>query len=156
MVAADSNSEDELFWALRGGGGNFGVVTSMRVRLHPVPSVRSGMLIYPLSEARAVLNRCAEIAPSAPEELTFQILLHRRARWDAHGHLVPTWCGRPEEGETQLARFSRIGTPLFDTVETTPYGTSLAAFDKFLVSGQRHSWRLPGFPRSTAAPSTQS
>ena len=60
--------------------------------------------------------------------------------------VVPTWCGRPEEGETQLARFSRIGTPLFDTVETTPYGTSLAAFDKFLVNGQRNVMETCWFP----------
>ena len=56
IVVADHDNEEELFWALRGGGGNFGVVTSMRHRLHDVPSVRSGMLIYPFSEARAVLR----------------------------------------------------------------------------------------------------
>jgi FAD/FMN-containing dehydrogenase len=138
MVAADSNSEEELFWALRGGGGNFGVVTSMRVRLHPVPSVRSGMLIYPLSEARAVLNGCVEIALSAPKELTFQICCIAGPDGTPMVIVVPTWCGRPEEGETQLAPFSRLGTPLADLVETTSYGTSLAAFDKFVVNGQRN------------------
>jgi FAD/FMN-containing dehydrogenase len=138
VVAADSNSEEDLFWALRGGGGNFGVVTSMRVRLHAVPSVRSGMLIYPLSEARAVLNRCVEIAPSAPDELTFQVCCIAGPDGTPMVIVVPTWCGRPEEGEARLARFSRIGTPLADTVETTPYGTSLAAFDKFVVNGQRN------------------
>ena len=52
--------------------------------------------------------------------------------------VIPTWCGRPEEGEAQLAQFSRIGTPIADMVKTTRYGASLAAFDKFLVNGQRN------------------
>jgi FAD/FMN-containing dehydrogenase len=52
IVVANDDNEEELFWALRGGGGNFGVVTAMRHRLHNLPSVRSGMLIYPFSEAR--------------------------------------------------------------------------------------------------------
>ena len=56
IVTAMHDSEEELFWALRGGGGNFGVVTAMRHRLHDVPSVRSGMLVYPFSEAKAVLR----------------------------------------------------------------------------------------------------
>ena len=137
VVAADADSEEELFWALRGGGGNFGVVTSMRVRLHPVPSVRSGSLIYPLSEARAVLSRCVEIAASAPDELTFQICCIAGRDGTPMVVVVPTWCGRPDEGEAQLAQL-RLGTPLADTVETTRYGITLAAFDKFLVNGQRN------------------
>jgi len=59
IVTAYHQHDQELFWALRGGGGNFGVVTAMRHRLHNLPSVRSGMLIYPFTEAKAVLGRCA-------------------------------------------------------------------------------------------------
>ena len=66
-VVASRDNEEELFWALRGGGGNFGVVTAMRHRLHRWPSVRSGMLVYPFAEARAVLRRSADIAASAPK-----------------------------------------------------------------------------------------
>ena len=73
IVTTTHGKEDELFWALRGGGGNFGVVTQMHQRLHHLPSVRSGMLVYPFSEAKAVLARSAEIAASAPEELTVQL-----------------------------------------------------------------------------------
>jgi FAD/FMN-containing dehydrogenase len=73
VVIAKADNEEELFWALRGGGGNFGVVTAMRYRLHDLPSVRSGMLIYPFSEAKAVLERCADAAGSAQEELTVQL-----------------------------------------------------------------------------------
>ena len=73
IVVADSHNEVELLWALRGGGGNFGVVTAMQIRLHDLGSVRSGMLMYPFSEARAVLKGCADIAASAPDELTTQV-----------------------------------------------------------------------------------
>src|SRR5262249_59495111 len=66
IVTADDDHEQELFWALRGGGGNFGVVTEMQHRVHDLPNVLSGMLVYPFSEAKAVLESCAEIAASLP------------------------------------------------------------------------------------------
>ena len=59
IVVTDAYNEEELFWALRGGGGNFGVVTAMKVRLHDLSCVRSGVLMYPFSEARTVLEGCA-------------------------------------------------------------------------------------------------
>src|SRR5262249_29441247 len=71
-VTAEPGHDEELFWALRGGGGNFGVVTASRLRLHALPSVRSGLLLYPFAEATTVLEGCAEIAASAPDELTVQ------------------------------------------------------------------------------------
>jgi FAD/FMN-containing dehydrogenase len=86
VAVADRDNEPELFWAVRGGGGNFGVVTSMRHRLHEMPSVRSGVLVYPFSEVEVVLERCAGIAASAREELTFQEALAGRARWHSSGH----------------------------------------------------------------------
>jgi FAD/FMN-containing dehydrogenase len=68
-VTTGPDAEPELFWALRGGGGNFGVVTSMRVRLHPVRDMLVGTIIYNWNEAGAVLRRCAEFAATAPDEL---------------------------------------------------------------------------------------
>jgi hypothetical protein len=59
-------SEEELYWALRGGGGNFGVVTAIVHRLHGLLSARSGILIYPFAEAKAILRRCADTASSRP------------------------------------------------------------------------------------------
>ena len=138
IVVAKRDSEEELFWALRGGGGNFGVVTTMRLKLHRLPSVRSGMLIYPFTEAKAVLEGCAAIARSAPEELTAQVGLAGGPDGAPMVMVVPTWCGAPEEGEARLAPFFQLGTVLMSTVETTSYGTSLTVFDKFLVYGQRY------------------
>src|SRR5262245_46345564 len=73
IVTARHHGEQDLFWALRGGGGNFGVVTAMQYRLHDLPSIRSGMLLFPFAEAKAVLEGCADIASSAPEALTAQV-----------------------------------------------------------------------------------
>jgi FAD/FMN-containing dehydrogenase len=146
-VVAKRDSEEELFWTLR-GGGNFGIVTTMRLKLHRLPSVRSGMLIYPFAEAKAVLEGCAEIARSAPEELTSQVGLAGGPDGAPMVMVVPTWCGPPEEGEARLAPFFQLGTVLMSTVETTPYGVSLTVFDKFLVYGQRYlieTCSLPAF-----------
>ena len=136
VALARDDSESELFWALRGGGGNFGVVTTMYYRLHDVPDVRSGMLIYPFAEARAVLERCADIATFMPNEFTVQVGI-------AVGPdgpvvmIVPTWCGPSAEGEARLAPFFQLGTLLASSVNAMPYGRSLTVFDPYLVNGQR-------------------
>jgi FAD/FMN-containing dehydrogenase len=137
IVVADSGNEEELFWALRGGGGNFGVVTSMHHRLHAVPSVRSGLLFYPSSEAKVVLERCAEIAASAPDELTAQVGCVAGPDGAPMALVWPTWCGVPSEGEARLAPFLKLGTLLAGALELKSYGTSLTAFDPYLVNGQR-------------------
>jgi hypothetical protein len=137
IVAADHDNEAELFWAVRGGGGNFGVVTTMRHRLHHMPSVRSGMLLYPFSEAKAILERCAEIAASAPEDLTVQVGCVAGPDGSSAVLIVPNWCGLPKEGEARVAPFRKLGTLLAGAVETTSYGASLTLFDAYIVNGQR-------------------
>jgi FAD/FMN-containing dehydrogenase len=137
IVVANDDNEEELFWALRGGGGNFGVLTAMHHRLHNLPSVRSGMLIYPFSEARAVLGRCADIAAFAPEDLTFQIGYVGGADGKPVVMVVPTWCGPPKEGETRVAPFLKLGTLLAGAIDVTSYGASLSLFDPYIVNGQR-------------------
>jgi FAD/FMN-containing dehydrogenase len=137
IVVANDDNEEELFWALRGGGGNFGVVTAMHHRLHNVPSVRSGMLIYPFPEARGVLGRCADIAASAPDDLTFQIGCVGGPDSKPVVMVVPTWCGPPEEGEARVAPFLKLGTLLAGATDATSYGASLSLFDPYIVNGQR-------------------
>ncbi|MGV9609224.1 FAD-binding oxidoreductase [Streptomyces sp. NPDC003631] len=72
VVTADTEREPELFWALRGGGGNFGVVTSMRVRLHAVPTLLSGLVLFGWEQAGSVLAGLADILSESPDELTVQ------------------------------------------------------------------------------------
>src|SRR5262249_52683233 len=83
--------------ALWGGVGNFGVVTAMRHRLHDLPSVCSGMLVYPFSEAGAVLARCAEVISMLGDELTVQLAFVAGPDGAPVVLVVPTWCGLPEE-----------------------------------------------------------
>jgi len=136
-VVADAENESELFWALRGGGGNFGVVTKMWHRMHDLPSVTTGVLVYPLAEARGILKRCAEIAVSAPDELTIQLAFAMGPDGSQVAMVVPNWCGPPHEGEALLAPFSQLGTLLAGRVAAMPYGTSLALFDGHIVNGLR-------------------
>ncbi|WP_029582806.1 FAD-binding oxidoreductase [Bradyrhizobium sp. URHD0069] len=137
IVSARQDSEAELFWALRGGGGNFGVVTAMQCRLHDVPNVRSGMLLFPFGEAKAVLEGCVSITANAPEELTVQLGLAGGPDGTPLAMVVPTWCGPPEAGEARLEPFSKLGTVVAGAMDAMSYGDSLAAFDPFLVIGQR-------------------
>jgi len=136
-VTASLNNEQELFWALRGGGGNFGVVTSMRHRTHYLPSVHSGMLLFPFAEARAVLEACIDIMATAPEELAIQLGLVGGPDGLPLVMVVPTWCGPPAQGEARLAPFLGLGTPVISTLVATSYGISLEKFDPFFASGQR-------------------
>ncbi len=137
IVTAMPDSEEDLFWALRGGGGNFGVVTEMHVQLHHLPSVRSGMLIYPFAEAKIVLKGCAELSASAPDDLTVQVGCLAGPDGAPVVFAVPTWCGELNDGEARIAPFLKLGTLLGNTVQTTSYRTALTVFDAHIVNGQR-------------------
>jgi hypothetical protein len=108
----------------------------MKVRLHDLSCVCSGVLMYPFSVARTVLEGCADIAASAPEELTAQLGLIAGADGSPVVMIVPTWCGVRTEGESRLAPFLKLGTVLANTIDEMPYGISLTAFDPYLVTGQ--------------------
>jgi FAD/FMN-containing dehydrogenase len=150
VVVAGPGDEEELFWALRGGGGNFGVVTAMDYRVHSLPSVRSGMLIYPFAEAKAVAEGFADIAASAPEELTAQLLFVAGPDGAAVVMIIATWCGRPEEGEARVAPFVKLGRLLAGAVEEKSYGASLTVFDP----GTSRWRRMPQRSRRRSATSS--
>ena len=137
IVTAEHEREEELFWALRGGGGNFGVVTAMRIRLHNLPNVLSGMLVYPFSEAKSVLEGCIDLAASMPEELTVQLGFVAGPDSAPVVLVVPTWCGRPGQGDAQVAPLLKLGTLLDNTLDAVRYGASLATSDAYIVNGQR-------------------
>jgi FAD binding domain/Berberine and berberine like len=137
IVTATKDQEAELLWALRGGGGNFGVVTDMHVQLHYLPTVRSGTLVYPFAEGKAVLEGCADIAMSAPDALTAQVGFLAGPDGRPVTFVVPTWCGPQEQGDARLAPFLKLGTVLANSIATTTYQASLTAFDAYIVNGQR-------------------
>jgi FAD/FMN-containing dehydrogenase len=137
IVTAERGREEDLFWALRGGGGNFGVVTAMHVRLHELPNVVSGVLVYPFSEAKIVLRRYSEAASSMPDELTVQIGAVAGPDGMPVILLVPTWCGAQGRGDAHIAPLLELGTLLDNTVDAVRYGASLSVFDAHIVNGQR-------------------
>jgi hypothetical protein len=137
IVTADRDREEDLFWALRGGGGNFGVVTAMHIRLHDLPNVVSGMLVYPFSEAKAVLRGYADVAPSMPDELTVQVGAVAGPDGVPVIMLVPTWSGAQGQGDQHIAPLLCLGTLLDNTLDAVRFGTSLSVFDQYVVKGQR-------------------
>ncbi|MEI9899829.1 MAG: FAD-binding oxidoreductase [Hyphomicrobium sp.] len=137
MVVASERQEPDLFWALRGGGGNFGVVVSMRHRVHPVPKVYSGMLAFTLDQAQTALQRCPQLAASRHDELTVQIAMAIGREGHPLVLVVPTWSGDIFDGEVEVKPFLDIGTPIAGGLQVMSYGTSITPFDSFLVNGRR-------------------
>jgi len=137
LAIADERSNPELFWALRGGGGNFGVVTQMRHRLHRLASVYTGTILYPVEQAVAVLSGCADVLATARDELTAQLLLLSGPAGESMVMVAPTWSGPPDEAEHHVAPLTRLGTPLAVMLGTKAPGAANSLFDEFAVTGQR-------------------
>jgi hypothetical protein len=151
IVTAERGDEEDLLWALRGGGGNFGVVTAMRIRLHDLPNVVSGMLVYPFSEAETVLRRYADVVSDMPEELTVQVGAVAGPDGVPIILLVPTWSGSQGEGDKHIAPLLGLGTLLDNTLDAVRYGTSLSVLDSYVVNGQRtftETCSLPALDRN--------
>jgi FAD binding domain len=140
-VAASPSREPELYWALRGGGGNFGVVTSLSVQLHPVPDVLAGLILYPWHQAAHAWTQLDDILAVAPDELTVQAGILRGPEGGPLLFLSPVWCGDLAAGETTLQPLLRLGTPLSTRVEPMPYADMLGLFDAHVVSGRHYTMR---------------
>jgi FAD/FMN-containing dehydrogenase len=131
LVRASEDENADLFWALRGGGGNFGVVTEFEFALHPVgPSVVGGVVFYPAAEAGQVLDRWRDTVAGAPDDLTTLVNLTTAPPApflpnDLHGQkvvaLVVCWGGSPEEGQEAVQPLRNLGTPLVDLLGPIPY-----------------------------------
>ena len=138
VVMATDASEPDLLWALRGGGGNFGVVTSMRVRLHPVPLVYTGQVIFPLAQAREVLAGFGDLVGEAPDELTIQVGIISAPNGTPVLFFLPTWSGAPGDGAPWVKRIEGLGTPLMSAVTVTEYGEPLRRGDEMFARDGRH------------------
>jgi hypothetical protein len=123
LVQVDATSEPELFWALRGGGGNFGVVTSMRIQLHPLDQVQAGLILFPWGEAVDVWSRLDCMLTGAPRELTVQSGVLAGKGGDPLLYVFPAWSGDPALGEKLITALRRLGSPLAcRVIPTTPAG----------------------------------
>jgi FAD/FMN-containing dehydrogenase len=148
IVIADATHEPELFWALRGGGGNFGVVTSMLVRLHPVNKLIGGLILFPWSQAAAVWRGLREVLSTAPDELTVQSGLFPGLNGQPAFFLAPAWSGDLAVGEHVIDALMKLGKPLATQVAPMTYGEMLGQWDAHVVGGVHWAVRtrtLPGF-----------
>jgi FAD/FMN-containing dehydrogenase len=119
-VQAGAGQHEDLLWGLRGGGGNFGVVTTFEYRLHPVTTVLGGAITHPLGQARDVLRFYRDYTSATPDELTTMAGILPLATGPAFG-IGACWCGEPAAGETALAPLRRFGAPIEDTIRMRPY-----------------------------------
>jgi FAD/FMN-containing dehydrogenase len=141
VLRASEEEHPDLFWALRGGSGNFGIVTSFELELHPVTRVLGGMLIHPFPRAAEVLRFYREVAAAAPDELTIYAALVTGPDGNQAVAIVPCWCGSLEEGERVLAPIRAFGPPLADLVGPMPYSAMNTLVDAALPSGLRYYWK---------------
>ena len=155
-LRASEREHSDLLWGLRGGGGNFGVVTSFEYRLHPVgPMVLAGVVLYPAASAREVLSRYREFAASAPDELTTIAVLRTAPPapflpTSVHGQPVVVigacYAGPVMEGERVVAGLRRLGTPLADVIRPTPYVTHQGMLDPTAPHGLNYYWKSEYLP----------
>ncbi|MFI0410663.1 FAD-binding oxidoreductase [Actinomadura sp. 3N508] len=139
VVQVDAENEPDLFWALRGGGGNFGVVTSARIRLHAIPSVVTGVVVYPWAQAGQVFDGLRELLFTGPDELTVQSAVAAGPDGSPAVMLLPTWCGAPELGgldDGPLGALTRLGDPLAVQLDAVPLATVVAGRDAMFPPGR--------------------
>ncbi|MGH7625220.1 MAG: FAD-binding oxidoreductase [Gemmatimonadaceae bacterium] len=151
LMTASEQSHPDLFWALRGGGGNFGVVTQFEYDLHAVgPQVLAGLIVHPFDNAAELLRRYREVAAQAPDELSVWVVLRKAPPLpflptEVHGTNVVVFAvlysGDMKAGEHAVAPLRALGKPIADVVSPHPYTGFQAAFDPLLTPGARNYWK---------------
>ena len=157
LVRATSDENADLFWGLRGGGGNFGVVTGIDYMLHPVgPEIVGGVVAWPASEAGGVLELYRTLAQKAPSELTLALLLRPAppAPWlpkDMHGKpiaaILACYSGSLEQSEKAVAPIKSFGRPIGDILVRRPYVQLQSLLDATQPKGRRYYWKSEYLPR---------
>jgi FAD/FMN-containing dehydrogenase len=138
---ASETEEPDLFWALRGGGGNFGVVTEFEFQLHPVGQVLGGMVLHPLDQARDVLRFYRDFVPTLPDEAEAHVGLLSPDGTPVLA-LLMGYNGPIEEGERVLAPLRRFGAPIAELVRPMSYGERQVMIDEpNAVHGLQRYWR---------------
>jgi FAD/FMN-containing dehydrogenase len=159
IVTASEDENPDLFWGLRGGGGNFGIVTSFELRLHPLgPQIPAGMVVWSMDDAAPVLGLLRDLAAEGPDELG--ILGNLRLApplpvipAELHGKpivaLVACWAGAPDESEPWFERLGSFGKPALSTLTTKPYIAHQKMFDPAVPHGMHYYWKSHKLPPLT-------
>jgi FAD/FMN-containing dehydrogenase len=156
LIRASAEENADLLWGLRGGGGNFGIVTSFEYRLHPVgPTVLAGVVLYAAARAREVLDSYRHYIESAPDELMTIVVLRMAPPAPflpaaIHGQpvviIAMCYAGPVEEGERAVAPLRRFGEPLVDLIRPTPYTSHQAMLDASVPHGLGYYWKSECLP----------
>lgn len=157
LVQTSSDENADLFWGLRGGGGNFGVVASIDYKLYPIgPEIVGGLVAWPGSDAPKVLELYRALAENAPPELTLVALMRLAppAPWlpkEWHGKLIvgllACYTGKPEEGEKIVAPIKSFGNKIGDVLARRPYVQMQSLLDATQPKGRRYYWKSEYLPR---------
>ncbi len=151
VLRASEHKNADLFWALRGGGGNFGIVTSFEYRLYPVgPTVMLCAVMHPVENARDILRAWRDFMQSAPEEFSslaifWNIPVAEGFPPEVQGKpillLAGVYCGEVEEGMRLVQPLRELETPLLDISGPTPWTAVQSAFDPLLPNGELRYWK---------------
>lgn len=156
LVRASAKENADLFWGLRGGGGNFGIVTSFEYRLHPVgQTVLAGVILHPAARAGEVLDFYSRFIATAPDELMTIVVLRMAPPApflppEIHGQpvviIAVCYAGAVEEGERAIAPLRRFGAPLADSIQPTAYVSHQAMLDASVPHGLGYYWKSESLP----------
>jgi FAD/FMN-containing dehydrogenase len=149
IVWTDASHNEDLFWAIRGGGGNFGAVTSIRIRLHPVDKILAGVIVFPLSQAEAVWRGYREIISTAPDELSARAGEVPGPGGSPVMIVAPIWTGAAADGEKYVSRFESLGTSIATRIAPMSFADLVSLSDAEIVNGRHHALRsrwLADFP----------
>ncbi len=136
LLTASANENEDLFWGLRGGGGNFGIVTSFEYRLHPVGPVLGGMVLYPLKKAKEVLRVFHEFSNTAPDEVSTAAVVLTGPDGNPVVALAACYCGALDQGEEVLKPLRTLGSPLADLIAPRRYVEMQSLLDETFLPGR--------------------
>jgi FAD/FMN-containing dehydrogenase len=141
FLRASERENPDLFWGLRGGGGNFGVVTSFEFRLRPCTQVLAGLVVHPLGQAEDLLKFYRGFTQRAPDELALYVLMGPSPDGVRIAAIYACYAGDLKEGERVLRPLREFDTPLADTVGPLPYWEAQRLFDPGFPPGQNNYWK---------------
>jgi FAD/FMN-containing dehydrogenase len=141
VLTASSVEHDDLFWALRGGGGNFGVVASFEFRAHPVHTVLGGLLLYPRDAAVDVIRHFRDAIEAAPDELTAYAALMHGPDGSPLVAVIPCYCGDIADGERVLQPLRTFGTPVLDAIQPMPFVAMQSLLGPSFPDGNHNYWK---------------
>lgn len=157
LLHASTTENSDLFWAIRGGGGNFGIVTNFEFQLHRLgPEILAGLVVHPLDNAAELLRAYREAVRDAPDELTCWVVLRKApplpflpTEWHGREILAFAMCyaGDPAAGEAATRPLRSLGQPIADVVGPQPFLAWQSAFDPLLTPGARNYWKSHDFDR---------